>query len=60
MLCSNCPDWEEEVPKIDGPILFIETTRPHMSYGKVKVFVYCPWCGRKLVSEDDKIVMCEV
>jgi len=48
MECNNCEDWAGNIDKIDGPIVFIETTRPYMSYGKVKPFIYCPWCGHEL------------
>lgn len=48
MICKNCIHWDIEIPKIDGPIVFIEETRSYMSFGKVKQFEFCPWCGGEL------------
>jgi len=47
MKCK-CKDWKENIDIINGPIRFIAATRPHMSFGEIKPFLYCPWCGRHL------------
>jgi len=49
-----CEDWKENIPKINSPLSFIAASRPQMLEGLDlgKEFVYCPWCGFKLLNED--------
>ena len=44
-----CKDWETGMNKINDFIVFGWTHR--MLYDGKK-FVYCPWCGKKLVDKD--------
>lgn len=48
MTCT-CKDWQPNIDKINGFIAM----QTHMAWGNKrgydgKVFVYCPWCGKKL------------
>lgn len=46
-----CKDWKENLPKLNSPFM-MAISHPHIvkEYDG-KIFVYCPWCGRKLKEE---------
>jgi hypothetical protein len=49
MKCE-CEDWKENIDKINTGIIFMGV---HGCGGYTgKVFVYCPWCGKKLSEEE--------
>jgi len=57
MIC-NCNDWEGNMEKINGFIVFGFT---HQMKYTGKPFVFCPWCSKKLQEEkeerlEDKII----
>jgi hypothetical protein len=41
--CS-CQDWKEGMPQIEGAQVLAHT---HGTAYTGKVFLYCPWCGKK-------------
>jgi hypothetical protein len=44
----TCADWDENIAKLNAPIL-LQTARSGGSYQySGKKFVYCPWCGKSL------------
>jgi hypothetical protein len=47
-LHCNCPDWEPQIAKINGPIS-LQSVRSGGAYQyDGKQFVFCPWCGSRL------------
>ena len=46
----NCNDWAENINKVSDPIIF--QAIHGMGGYKGKCFIYCPWCGKKLIDED--------
>ena len=51
MKCE-CEDWKENIDKINGPLSFIQITKPDLAPAvPVKQFAFCPWCGRGLFVE---------
>jgi hypothetical protein len=46
--CQACSDWEPQIKKIDGPI-HLASVRAGRDLFDGKAFVYCPWCGTKLI-----------
>lgn len=44
--CS-CKYWKENIGKISGPMIF--KAIHGMGGYEGKLFLYCPWCGKKLV-----------
>jgi len=55
-----CEDWKENIPKINGPLSFMAASRPYMLEGMDlgKEFVYCPWCGFKLLNDNEDDWFC--
>jgi len=47
----NCEKWIENIDKINGPMVFIQTTRPYLFTGPSDPFQFCPWCGVSLSTE---------
>lgn len=46
----NCTDWKKYIPIVDGTL-----TMQQLRYSRVydiKVFIYCPYCGKKLVKSE--------
>jgi hypothetical protein len=43
-----CNDWKENSPKLED--VFVWSNVHGLKYTG-KFFVYCPWCGEKLVDE---------
>ena len=43
----KCKDWEETMPKINGPIIMASIRAGHNTYDG-KPMVFCPWCGTRL------------
>jgi hypothetical protein len=50
MNCT-CPDWKPNIEIINGPYILQQIRQPG-SVRPCKQFVFCPWCGRKLIDED--------
>ena len=53
MACKmcDCDDWKKYIPLVDGAL-----TMQQIRYNRVydmKVFVYCPYCGKKLDEVDN-------
>lgn len=49
----KCSDWSGESGKIDSALGFLNH-RTYIKMPTVKPFVFCPWCGRKLVKPRPK------
>jgi len=47
-----CPDWEENMPKVDNCIL---SAWNHNVPYTGEIYRYCPWCGAKLEERDDEV-----
>lgn len=43
----DCPDWGEQIQKINGPIV-LASIRAGKDLYDGKPFVFCPWCGDRL------------
>jgi hypothetical protein len=45
-----CIDWQENMPKINGPIIREALRTGFDNYKGGKGFMFCPWCGVRLPS----------
>jgi hypothetical protein len=43
-------DWQENMPKINGPIIREALRTGFDNYKGGKGFMFCPWCGVRLPS----------
>jgi hypothetical protein len=50
MECT-CKDWKESLPQINGAITLADL---HGMKYTGKVFVFCPWCRKKLKKKEEK------
>lgn len=48
MIC-DCEDWKKYLPEVDGAITLSWTHG--MWDDKFKSFIFCPYCGKKLLEE---------
>lgn len=42
-----CPDWRENIDKLDAPIILAGIRNGRSGYTGKK-FTHCPWCGSEL------------
>jgi len=48
-ICS-CDSWNDNIDKFLAPRIILFHTSPRLYEGYLgKLFVYCPWCGKKLI-----------
>lgn len=45
--CLNCVEWEDNIDKVNGPILSWSLRYGLKGYNGNK-FKFCPWCGTHL------------
>ena len=48
----DCLDWRENIDKVNGPIV-LQSIRAGRDLYTGKPFVYCPWCGRCLLEQNE-------
>ena len=49
MAYCTCPDWVENIDKVDADTMTAQARNPHTHPGYTgKVFTHCPWCGYPL------------
>lgn len=47
-----CPDWAPQINIVNGPII-LQSVRSGGAYKYPgKQFLFCPWCGTRLVEDD--------
>jgi hypothetical protein len=49
-----CSDWEPETRKLNGPLVLAQARNPYLTNTpafQFKQWVFCPWCGEKIVKE---------
>lgn len=51
MKCIKCKDWEDNIKKVDAPLLMANARNPGSCNYEGKSFIYCPWCGTALVED---------
>ena len=42
----NCGDWQTNIDEINSGLILLQS---HGMKVCLKFFIYCPWCGKKLI-----------
>ena len=51
----NCKDYKKNMELLNEPFVFLTARNPQSYKGyQGKQFIYCPFCGKKLRSDNDK------
>lgn len=53
MAYCTCPDWVENIKKVEADTMTAQARNPSTHPGYTgKVFTHCPWCGVVLLSKE--------
>lgn len=48
-------DWSENIDKVNEPLLLLYARNLMTTKGYTgKQFVFCPWCGKELITEEQE------
>ena len=50
----NCKDWEENIDKVNAPIILQAVRMGGQGGYKGVIFKYCPWCGNNLTEQQQE------
>ena len=52
MKMCTCDDWDKEMATINSYIMMAYFRNP-LEMVTFKVWLFCPWCGKKLIDKED-------